>query len=461
MTSDSPAVEQAVHALARGLPVASVIDPGDPAAWLALDAAVRAYSRHALSQEPSHEPPSRRRLRRLLSPFDAEPSVGRPSVSYGAERIVGRPSVSYDTEPGLALALCDADGHVRETALAHVPESSALLPLVVIRCADWVTPVRNRARDHLQKALPALAPEELTALAPVMLRVDRRERGTFATGLLAAALRTPPYDHLAAQLGNADRDTRRFAHRIAAAGQILTPAEFARTAAQDPDVVVQSRCAEAALAGVRPDAYDEVLDPLLAARNPQVRAAGVTALRKAGQPARAEPFLADRSPVVRACARYVMRQHGIDPLIVYRVWCAEQGAADLPAGAPIGLAECGHRQDAGLLWPLTGHPNPAVRSRAVAGLRTLGVFDAERLIPLLDDPSPAVTRETVAILAPSARRIPVDHLVDRLAPDRLRHHRLASVKLLAAQGGLQQIRILRTLCRDEDPKVRETARRMH
>ncbi|MGW7194637.1 HEAT repeat domain-containing protein [Streptomyces chryseus] len=147
----------------------------------------------------------------------------------------------------------------------------------------------------------------------------------------------------------------------------------------------------------------------------------------------------------------------LDPLPFYRAWCAEWGAADMPAGAPIGLAECGDRQDAGLLWPLTQHPNPAIRSRAVAGLRTLDVFDAGRLTPLLDDPSPAVTRETVTSLTPSAQRIPVDHLVDRLAPDRPRHQRLAATRLLAAQGGLQQLQTLRALLRDEDDKVRERA----
>ncbi|GGX37255.1 HEAT repeat domain-containing protein [Streptomyces chryseus] len=446
MTSANTAAEQAAQKLAQGQPIASVIDPGDPAAWLALDAAVRELSRYPLHQEPPPERPPRRWLSRLLAPADAEPGVGRTSVSY-------------DTEPGLALALCDADGHVRESALAQVPGGSALLPLIVIRCADWVTAIHNRARKHLQSALPTLTPEELAALAPLMLRVDRRERGTFATGLLEAVLRTPPYDHLKAQTISADRDTRRFAHRIAAAEQVLTPVELARTAAQDPDVVVQNRCAEAALAGVQPDAYDEVLAPLLAARSPQVRAAGVTALRKAERPAQAEPFLADRSPVVRACARYVVRQHDIDPLPLYRAWCAERGAADVPAGAPIGLAECGDRQDARLLWPLTEHPSPAIRSRAVAGLRTLDVFDAVRLIPLLDDPSPAVTRETVTSLTPSAQRIPVDHLVDRLAPDRPRHQRLAATRLLAAQGELRQLRILQTLLRDEDAKVRERAGR--
>ncbi|MFJ2722225.1 hypothetical protein [Streptomyces sp. NPDC087437] len=124
-----------------------------------------------------------------------------------------------------------------------------------------------------------------------------------------------------------------------------------------------------------------------------MRAIGVTALRRAGRPTRAEEFLADRAALVRACARYVLRQHGIDPLPWYRRRCCEPGDAALPPGAAIGLAECGQRTDAALLWPLLTHPTPGVRARAVAGLRALDVTDTRRLLPLLDDAAPGVVRE--------------------------------------------------------------------
>ena len=121
-------------------------------------------------------------------------------------------------------------------------------------------------------------------------------------------------------------------------------------ASRDEDTVVQDLCATAALTALcDEETYGDVLPPLLTARNPRTRSAGVTALRRAGRSEQAEPFLSDRSALVRACARYVIRQHGDDPAARYRERCTAPDDPELPPGAVIGLAECGDRADAGLL----------------------------------------------------------------------------------------------------------------
>lgn len=180
---------------------------------------------------------------------------------------------------------------------------------------------------------------------------------------------------------------------------------------------------------------DDVLLPLLAARNPRVRSAGVTALRRAGRAEQAVGFLADRAEIVRACARYVVRQHGGDPLSWYRARCAEPGDPALPPGAAAGLAECGERSDAEVLWPLVRHPVPGVRARAVAGLRVLDAADARRLSPMLDDPAPGVVREVTAAVLPSAALLPQEWLVERLGTGWPRAVRIAAFRLLAERVG--------------------------
>ncbi|MFI6422272.1 hypothetical protein ACIBG6_33330 [Streptomyces sp. NPDC050842] len=92
----------------------------------------------------------------------------------------------------LALAVCDPDGRTREAALPYVTHVPTLLPLAVIRCADWVEPVRERARALLRAELPGLAPETLTAVASVALREGRRLRGDSARELLIARLHESP-----------------------------------------------------------------------------------------------------------------------------------------------------------------------------------------------------------------------------------------------------------------------------
>ncbi|MFI9605431.1 hypothetical protein ACIHCX_37435 [Streptomyces sp. NPDC052043] len=429
MRGDFGGGEAAAVRLAGGAPLQTALTVADPLAWLALDTSVRAVDWYR---------PSRLPLWEHTAPLPA-----------GA--------ASFD-EPRLALALCHRDGRIRERAVRQAAAYPALLPLLVIRASDWAEPVRERARALLRDLLVV---DTAVALTPLILLVGRRDRGNAAVGLLGEILRRAPRECLDALFGHADRGVRRFAYRLAVEERLLTSVELARTASRDEDVVVQTLCGEAALAAVgdsstgAPD--DDVFTPLLGARFPRVRAIGVTALRRAGRPARAEEFLADRAALVRACARYVLRQHGIDPLPWYRRRCCEPGDAALPPGAAIGLAECGQRTDAALLWPLLTHPTPGVRARAVAGLRTLDVTDTRRLLPLLDDAAPGVVREVTAALLPSARSVDTDWLTARLASDQPRHVRVAAFRLLDATGGLERLRASVTLLEDPDHRLRSWA----
>ena len=255
-----------------------------------------------------------------------------------------------------------------------------------------------------------------------------------------------------------DRSIRRFAYRLAIEGRLLRPAELARAAAGDQDTVVQDLCATAALTALgEEEAYEGVLLPLLSARNPRTRSAGVTALRRAGRSGQAERFLSDRSALVRACARYVVRQQGGEPAAWYRERCTASNDPELPPGAVIGLAECGNRADAGLLRPLLVHPVAGVRARAVAGLRALDFVDAKQLWPLLDDSAAGVVRETAAALLPSAKELPADWLLERTSPERPRHVRVGAFRLLDARGGIVALRAAVGLFEDPDMKLRTWA----
>ncbi|MFI6461847.1 hypothetical protein [Streptomyces sp. NPDC050528] len=360
---------------------------------------------------------------------------------------------AWVAEPELAVALCHRDGRVREAALRQAAGCSVLLPLVVVRCADWVGQVRERARELLREALDI---DTAVALAPLVLLFGRRGRGAFAVELVGGVLRSASREQLAPLFSHPDRAVRRFVHRLAVEDGLLSAAQLARAAARDADTVVQILCADAALAvAAKSGEYEQVLEPLLGARSPQARAAGVTALRAVGRPGRAEEFLADRSGVVRACARYVVRQGGGDPAALYRGWCS--GGDPVP-GAVIGLAECGERRDAALLWPLVSHPAAAVRARALGGLRTLDVVDVPRMLPLLDDPAPAVAREATLALLPSAGLMPDGPLMERLAGEWPkawpRHVRVAAFRLLDARGGIVRLRAAVTVLDDPDERLR-------
>nr|WP_253267787.1 hypothetical protein [Streptomyces asoensis] len=413
--------------LAGGMPLAEAVVVADPRAWLALDEAVR-----------------------VGLPYHLE---GLPQWEQAAQLPA---DLSLLDEPRLALALCHRDGWTREAALEPAARYPDLLPLVVLRCADWVAPVRERARKVLREVLD---PGAAVTLAPLILLLGRRDQGAFATELLAVVFRGVPRERLACLYSHADRTVRRFAYRLAVEQRLLSPGLLAQAAARDFDTVVQNLCADAALAAMTDEDPDDVIRPLLTARNPRVRSAGVTALRRAGRVEQSVEFLADRAGLVRACARYVVRQYGGDPLSWYRERCAERGDPTLPPGAVAGLAECGERGDAEVLWSLVRHPAAGVRAQAVAGLRVLDAADARRLSPLLDDPAPGVVREVTAAVLPSAGLLPEEWLVERLGAGWPRPVRIAAFRLLAEQGGAAGQRALIALRGDPDEELRQRATR--
>ncbi|MFB9351861.1 HEAT repeat domain-containing protein [Streptomyces heliomycini] len=471
--------------LIRGMPLAEVLDIADPRAWTAFDVGVRQVLRygHALLPDedrtaalrsgtaadaaPRTEASSRNsatgrfrswitaRFRRPAG--GAEPAAEPGHLSHGrlqADEIRDE-STGQDVQAWLALALCHPDGRVREAALDEAAEHPVFLPLLAIRAGDWATPVRERARRLLGERLDV---ETAVVLAPLILRVGRRERGAFGLELLDSTLRRAPRERLLPLHTHTDRTVRRFVFRLTIEEGLLSPGELARRAASDDDAVVQGLCADAALAAMADgEDWDEVLEPLLDARNPRARSAGVTALRRAQRPEQAMEFLTDRSALVRACARYVVRQHGMDPLLRYRERCTDPADPTMPPGAVIGLAECGKRVDAELLWPLLTHPAPPVRARAVAGLRTLDATDVARLLPLLDDPAPGVVQETTTSLLPSAGTLPEKLLTARLGAEQPRPVRVAAFRLLDARGGIVGLRAAVALLDDPDDRLRAWA----
>ncbi|MFG3405325.1 hypothetical protein [Streptomyces sp. NPDC048142] len=81
-----------------------------------------------------------------------------------------------------------ADGRIRQAAPDAVRAAPELRPLLVVRCADWVPPVRERSRTLLAE-LPGSA---LIPLAELIPPLSRRARGGFARALLEDALREGP-----------------------------------------------------------------------------------------------------------------------------------------------------------------------------------------------------------------------------------------------------------------------------
>src|SRR5882757_4986201 len=339
-------------------------------------------------------------------------------VAGGPEKADQSPLADGVSPLGLALAASHPDGRVRRRAVGRLREllgrrqaPTTLVPFLVLRTADWAGPVRELARAALAVLLHDDPKQLVPAAAPVTLLVSRRERGTFARQQLVSALISLPGITVFEQLlASPDPRLRRFNLQVALASRRLPLKTLVAVTERDGD----RRCRELAAEAVVREAVwterDGLLRQLAASSHQEVRVLALIGLIRRELAAEVTPRLGDRSVLVRAVARDAARRTDADALGWYRA------AMDAPTpGAIAGLAESGRAEDADLLAPLLGHPQPLIRAAAARGLRAMDAVPVEDMIPLLRDPSAKVIREATTALRTRIGQLPAGLAVSLLA----------------------------------------------
>jgi hypothetical protein len=325
----------------------------------------------------------------------------------------------------LAEAACHGNGYLRQAAVERLAVSTdpEALPLLLVRCVDWVRPVRDAARAAVRSRLDGPA---MRSLLPLIAVLGRRQLDDWMTTLFRQALPSL----LDAALALEDRQSRRWAHREAL--ELLSRERLLDIAVRDHDFVVRALYGNALLAG------GECVEELLAAGAPKVRMRALTLVDQAT----VEAHLADRASAVRSMAQALVRKAGGDPAAHYR-------ALPVSPGVLAGLGEIGTFADAERLERHLTDNRPRLRALAVRGLRRVAP-ESTAVRPLLTDPSPAVTRQVVAFLRGKPAVVDVSTLRGLLAAERPLHTRRAAVALLRDRDTWLRLHTDLTLLPDPD-----------
>ncbi|KAB8182515.1 hypothetical protein [Microbispora catharanthi] len=356
-----------------------------------------------------------------------------------------------DTPLAVLAAACAYDGHERERAVRHpaMRRDPRLLPILVIRAADWVTEVRSAAADVLDQVLATPTATVMETVAPVAVRLGRRRRGEAVVRMVRDAITRASDEVLTALRSSADIPTRRFAYRACLDGGRLGEADLVHAAQHEEDMACRTLCAEAVAGLDRPD----LLRGLLANRAARVRATAMTALVRLGTPEHGERMLGDGSPVVRLTAQWAVRRAGGDPAEFYRRLLDERpghGLRHLVAG----LGECGTPADASIVLPHLADESPRVRAEAVRAVSRLGA--RADLAAMLVDPAPVVVRHVAEALRDAPP--PEDRLWPLLDGGRPPHVRRAARRLLAGTDRWNRLKADLILLSGPDESLRERAR---
>jgi hypothetical protein len=273
----------------------------------------------------------------------------------------------------LLLTACTGDGRLRQRAVMTplMRRDQRLLPLLLIRTADWVKQVRDDARRVLPEALDAADADELMQAAGVAMAMRDWHRGDFVVAAVSEALRTGSDETLDAARASDDIQVRRLACRSWLASGRADSDALVQAALTEVDIICQSLLAEAVVRAAVRDRQRDTLDRLLAAHFARIRVEALAGLVQIGQPEAGEDFLADRSAMLRATAQWAMRRAGRDAAERYRMMLASGDDSRL-RGVVAGLGECGTVDDVESLACFLRHERPAVRAEAVRAMRRLG-----------------------------------------------------------------------------------------
>jgi hypothetical protein len=359
----------------------------------------------------------------------------------------------------LLLTACSHNGHLRQRAVMAplMRRDQRLLPVLLIRTADWAKPVRDDARSALHEALGAADAAGLVRAAGVAMALRERIRGNHAVGAVTEALRTRADGTLDAARASDDLQVRRLAYRLWLEPGHADSQALVQAALTERDIICQRLCAEAVVRAAVRDRHRDTLERLLAAHFAHVRVEALAGLVQIGQPEAGEAFLADRSAMMRSTAQWAMRRAGRDPAERYRAMLASSDDSR-PREAVAGLGECGTVDDAELLAGYLRHDRPRVRAEAVRAVRRLGGALGP-IAEMLTDPAPVVVQAVAAALRGQPDLLAADRLWQLLGADQPCHIRSAAFSQLIARDTWTRIEAdLRFVTApDDDLRARATS----
>lgn len=274
----------------------------------------------------------------------------------------------------LFVASCDYDGYLREYALRAFADwpGRVAMAAALIRCGDWVDPVR-RVAENLLDSLLRREPERLFDLIELALSMRGRERYADAwSALVEPQLHAPRHaERLWRATASDSPQVREYAYAAAVATGARSAADACIAALDDR----HPRIAGAALAQAQtllaPDRLDRELRLTRRRRVPALRRDALRLAARVDAPSLRESLddaMFDRSTGPRRVAAYLLRERfGEEPRRMWRD-ALEKGDSARARIALTALSECALPEDEASLSPWLSHASSRLRLLALRGL---------------------------------------------------------------------------------------------
>jgi HEAT repeat protein len=250
---------------------------------------------------------------------------------------------------------------------------------------------------------------------------------------------------------------------LAAEAEPSSRAAIIRAVMTDPDAVARSWAVRHFLPDVSPDELPSVVEPMFKDRFMPVRrdALWFAATKRpdiAKQPLRAA--LLDNHISMRETARQFLGVAEVKNARDFYADAIENGNDKHRFAAICGLGETGAVADALLVLPFLNSPSTKIRRAAAYAIGRLDLDgQLQKLVGILSDAKPSVSREALKALQSKARYISLADLENLFVGEADFHVRRNSLALILHTDKWKKIPALLKACADKDARIAEQANR--
>lgn len=365
----------------------------------------------------------------------------------------------------VGLASFHFSGYVREAAVTElaVQRDGKELPFLLIRLNDWVSQVRDAAaRAVLARIKPEYAVHLLANISLVFrLRICGRVEKKFVDDICNLLKRAECRDVLQAGTKSKDKTVRRISFQLAAEAEPSSRTAIIRAVMADPDAVARSWAVRHFLPDVSHDELPGVVEPMfkdcfMPVRRDALWFAATKRPDIAKQPLR--DALLDNHISMRETARQFLGIAEVKSARDFYADTIEHGKDKQRFASICGLGETGKTVDVPVVAPFLNSPLTKIRRAAAYAI---GRLDLEgqllKLVGVLSDSKPSVSREALKALQTKARQIPLAELEHLFASESDFHIRRNVLALILHTDKWKKIPVLLKACADKDARIAEQA----
>ncbi|MFD3447634.1 HEAT repeat domain-containing protein [Microbacteriaceae bacterium 4G12] len=302
----------------------------------------------------------------------------------------------------LGLCTFHPNGYFREKALSLLARHSSgqELPFLIIRCNDWVSEVKEKARKYVENRIIFKYVDHFVNHLPLIFKLKRSEREDHRfifEKVVKLLLQKESLPSLEQGTKSEITQIRFFCYKILIYSKMITKKMLINYLKLEKQPHSRLLLFNEITSDIGREEFDEYYPILKKDKFPMIRARVLEllyALDLAHSKIELVSALFDKSGVIRSTARFLLTKNNVTDLVPYYVCKITENPKENLRGTILGLGEVGNKSHVSLIVPFLKHPNVGIVKATICAIAML---DAEHykdiFLKMLDHEHKSVSKE--------------------------------------------------------------------